>query len=190
MSGNGNTLAYHGEENVCWHKYQLHEEGDEVYDEETGEVIGHTDCEHWVYVSDTNLVTCEVQSICVLSQAVRWYAYKIVCLSLDIPQYASLIIEKTVYDKQGNILDVDDTFYFELVVDGTTVETIAVATESGEGTATSTKILLENGSASYKVIELDKDGYTLNTDKSSGMTRNPGERIFIYRNRLGGERSR
>ena len=198
----GNT--YHGS---CCHKERVVTNTIQTYNHYCGitsKYIGITaDCQDygcekgelveiydWVPVSDSVFTTQTAQDICVVSTAVRWYTYKIICLSLDIPQYASVTINKTVYDKSGNIADVDDTFYFELVVDGTTVETIAVATKNGEGTATSTKILLENGSAGYSITEVSKDGYSLDTSKSSGMSRNTGGRFFVYYYCLGDKYNR
>ena len=93
---------------------------------------------------------------------VRWYDYRELDWRGSIPKYAYIELEKNVIDSEGQIVDVKDTFMFDIYVDKKDgeglkfFETISFQVENGHGEAKSSKIVWEGEETpEYKVIEVE-----------------------------------
>lgn len=93
---------------------------------------------------------------------VRWYDYREIDWGGLIPRYAYIELEKNVVDSEGKIVDVKDTFMFDIYIDKKDgeglqfFETLSFQVENGHGEAKSSKIIWDGEeSPDYKVVEVE-----------------------------------
>lgn len=148
----------------------------------------HSECDHseenydcdpdWVQNDDfTNVHT---QNFAILNQAVRWYTFQKINWEGTKFYSSSITVEKEVVDDSGDRVNVDDTFYFDIYVDyhdgegENLFETLAVSTKNGTGSKTSSRVKWIEGFAAptYRVVEKDKNGYSIDGPWSGTFSTN------------------
>ena len=147
----------------------------------------HSGCNHsednyncdpdWVYYSLTTVG--DTQNLAILVRAVRWYTYQKITWEGEVFGKSSITVDKTTVDEDGNKVEIDDTFYFDIYIDyhdgegEKLFETLAVSTKDGVGSKTSATIYWVGGTApSYRVEEHDKEGYTNDGPWQGTLTEN------------------
>ncbi len=134
------------------HKDTTHQE---TYTDSNGNTQTRTKFDYrTIWLELTSLVPHDSQTLAHAIKGARWYNYKNISKEFGINQWATITIEKTTVGESGDKVPVNDTYYFDIYVDGKLFQTVSLKTNNGYGKVTSNKIIWEGAAPTYKVVEV------------------------------------
>ena len=163
MNAGGTFDTYEGKYGICtWtakYKNNYHTESYEVTNDDgtttTKTKKVYDDTTQWLQMTGYEQEDAQTFTHGII--AARWYNYTNISRSWDLGQAGYIRIEKETVDANGARLPINDTFYFNIYVDGKLFQTVSIKTKDGYGARTSEIIKWAEVAPSYRVEEVNYD---------------------------------